>query len=967
MHKLWILFVSMGLCAQNLDINTGTKGTLNVNRGGTGATTAGAGLANLGGISASSTDILTNKTLTNPKINAILDPSNASVVLQILSTTGATEGFSMTPSTSGNPPILNSFGSGSNVDMTLDPKGTGILRLPIADEIQIGDGVAGQVLAKAANGRSQWLTLGSGGTVTSVGLSGIASFITVSGSPVTTSGTLALALASQTQNLIFASPNGSSGAPSFRAMVAADVPSLDAAKISTGVLATARVVSGTVTNSRCLHVDGSGNVTVTASDCGSGSGGLTSVNSEIGPGITITSGTSGSDFGIATTTNTITVNCPTASGSNRGCLSTADWTSFSGKVSGPGMPTVLNNFAVWADTSGLILGTGFAGSTASVVNTVAMRDSNGDLYAAWFRGGAVSVNNGFFVGTGGGVPVITARRDNDAFVGPDVLQIKNFANTATLSAIDWNGNFTGKSATTDAFASNPANCAVAGQAAAGITAAGVAEGCFTPTGANGLSIYNVKDAAYGALGDGSNDDTSEIQAAINACQDSTRGGIVYFPPGTYNIASGLVHGNGSTSGASTASTKAVCRFEGAGAGDDPIGFTGGNMNISVIKWTGSNPGSLTYMLTLDGPMAGTGVEHLKLWANGNSNVVGLDLRQVAFSQFSDVVVSDTGGGPSGGAFAVKIWAQKSFSHFACFNTIENMRVRPATNSVGSGLWVGGDSTYGTACSINITGGYFNRDDNYVSGTNTATYGVLLDSSDNFHAAFTHFSDTGGNSARNGCSIGASIGDYAGAGAGVYPDSAHFYGISSGGMCGTTGSGRPFVVWGGECGADGQGSCDYHNAFTGGGTKPISLSGESDASLKGMGTIQVRYLSTDENYKTVLINHASGGQNGAGNLYFQREGVDIGRIKSHYYDGLGLYVGDGAGTGTLNERLRLRNNGIITPSSVSFSDLGGEPTGSYAYCSNCQVTSGADNTCATGGAGAFAWKVNGTWRCFAAQN
>jgi hypothetical protein len=130
---------------------------------------------------------------------------------------------------------------------------------------------------------------------------------------------------------------------------------------------------------------------------------------------------------------------------------------------------------------------------------------------------------------------------------------------------------------------------------------------------------------------------------------------------------------------------------------------------------------------------------------------------------------------------------------------------------------------------------------------------------------------------------------------------------------------------------------------------------------------VRYTGTDENYATMVINNASGAQNGAGRVYFQRAGVNIGSIKAHYFDGLGLYVGDAGGTGTLNERLRLRNNGLFTPSSVSFSDLGGEPTGSFGYCQDCQVTSGANNACASGGSGALAWKVNGTWRCFATQN
>lgn len=69
------------------------------------------------------------------------------------------------------------------------------------------------------------------GTVTSVALS-LPSIFTVSGSPVTGSGTLTGTLASQTANTFFAAPNGSNGAPTFRTMVAADVPTLTAAKIS---------------------------------------------------------------------------------------------------------------------------------------------------------------------------------------------------------------------------------------------------------------------------------------------------------------------------------------------------------------------------------------------------------------------------------------------------------------------------------------------------------------------------------------------------------------------------------------------------------------------------------------------------------------------------------------------------------------------------------------------------------------
>lgn len=69
------------------------------------------------------------------------------------------------------------------------------------------------------------------GSVTSVALSAPAEF-TVSGSPVTGAGTLTFSKASQTANTVYVAPNGSAGVPTFRALVAADIPTLTAAKIS---------------------------------------------------------------------------------------------------------------------------------------------------------------------------------------------------------------------------------------------------------------------------------------------------------------------------------------------------------------------------------------------------------------------------------------------------------------------------------------------------------------------------------------------------------------------------------------------------------------------------------------------------------------------------------------------------------------------------------------------------------------
>ena len=64
------------------------------------------------------------------------------------------------------------------------------------------------------------------GTVTSVGLS-LPSIFTVTGSPVTTSGTLTATLATETANYVFAGPtSGAASAPSFRALVSTDIPAL---------------------------------------------------------------------------------------------------------------------------------------------------------------------------------------------------------------------------------------------------------------------------------------------------------------------------------------------------------------------------------------------------------------------------------------------------------------------------------------------------------------------------------------------------------------------------------------------------------------------------------------------------------------------------------------------------------------------------------------------------------------------
>ncbi len=79
----------------------------------------------------------------------------------------------------------------------------------------------------AANGS------GGAGTVTSVDMTVPSSLLTISGNPITGTGTLAVGLADQAANLVFAGPaTGLDAAPTWRALVAADIPVIPASAVS---------------------------------------------------------------------------------------------------------------------------------------------------------------------------------------------------------------------------------------------------------------------------------------------------------------------------------------------------------------------------------------------------------------------------------------------------------------------------------------------------------------------------------------------------------------------------------------------------------------------------------------------------------------------------------------------------------------------------------------------------------------
>jgi hypothetical protein len=176
----------------------------------------------------------------------------------------------------------------------------------------------------SSTGAALCSTPAGAGTVTSVGLS-MPSWFSVASSPVIASGTIAVTGASTTANYVVASPNGSPGAVAPRALVAADIPTLNqntsgtAGNVS-GVVAVANggtgstafttglpliggatvgqgtvsgnttifgTTSGALTSGHCVQIDASGNLTDSGAACSAGGSAITSLTSDVvasGPG-----------------------------------------------------------------------------------------------------------------------------------------------------------------------------------------------------------------------------------------------------------------------------------------------------------------------------------------------------------------------------------------------------------------------------------------------------------------------------------------------------------------------------------------------------------------------------------------------------------------------------------------------------------------------------------------------------------
>lgn len=201
----------------------------------------------------------------------------------------------------------------------------------------------------------------------------------------------------------------------------------------------------------------------------------------------------------------------------------------------------------------------------------------------------------------------------------------------------------------------------------------------------------VTDTAYGAKGDGVSDDTTAIQAALDAAQGNT----VYFPKGTYKVSLPI------------RLRKQGTRIVGAGGsgGGTFSGTTGGG---AILKWAGAAGGTVLAVEPNGSSydLHGVGVDNIQIDGGGIAGYL-LSVHNVDHSSFKNLTLFGTVSGSSYAAVSLGTLSHAFATLNCCYgNVFENIAAIVTGSTVGfalDGSGYGGENTcFCTFNNIHVT-------------------------------------------------------------------------------------------------------------------------------------------------------------------------------------------------------------------------------------------------------------------------
>lgn len=861
-----ILLAPVSLQSQ-ITLGTQTKGILPINQGGTNATSAANALSNLGGVGPATSDTLSNKKLTSPGINDIRGYSTGLQLLLLGDTASAVNYVGIYNNTTGQPAKVAALGSDANVDLELRPQGTGKVDLGDIGAVRVTGCASGQYFRTVdALG-----SLGCDGGTGSGGAPTGSTYITQTPDATLTNeqalsllGTGLMKVTTGTGVISTATASDLPAHASRHQLGGSDQLSLDGSLIASGTVSDSRLPSSmagkTFTSAPKIIVTSEADRRLVIQGYSSSAG-----TCEGAGYFTLYAGSGGYPEFCAGTTRYTVGNAQTSTSGNSGKLAYYQTDTQISSIYPYDTAATASTFAV-RDSSGHLTATRFDGRPASDASAATFRRYSAGAFAyitGWLSETGTFLSgiqpDGTFQGNvQGNASTAASLQSNPTDCATGVAYQIDSAGNLTCKAVDlgvstdvtgllsiskinatgtpssstalfgdgtWKttgaGNVIGPGSSTNLYF--PQWSGTAG------TNLGVGIGGTTAAAANsvlttnsygatkiydlGGEVYDVK--AYGAAGDGTTNDTTALQAAIDACQNSTHGGTIYFPPGVYGISSQLTMFNGTTT---SVNSKMACRWKGTlGAADDANGdsIVNNHPGASVIKWIGSSPGAMTYMVKLQGPAVGGAMDDIALNAASTTNLGGLYINHVTHMSSNNLTIVKHRTGP--GMVITVDDTTSLFQYGACDNTFTHLRViRPSTG--GSGLLLDGNS-YGDACSNTFYAPMIWHD-NATAGT----YGVKLKYADNNRFFGGNFYGVygGGTPTNNGYSI-----LFEQASNTAFPLENAFYSISaSHGFHGQTGTGKANVFLGlnnGDCWYN----CQMDVGLSAGGTFPDIQANGSD--------------------------------------------------------------------------------------------------------------------------------------------